>query len=328
MARKIEKAESEAYDLKGRLAPVTPHEEYSESHYLLLVLDQWKLIATITFVAIVITYVLTKTTMTPWYQATAIIEPIPEGAVENRVEGGIGGGGGGFRWRRDVLLPHVHTGMDSQAQEYLDYSPAAAIPSILTELAVRHNLTDDLLQGRTRSGPLPKRKPKNEAIRHIERVGLRSRHYSIQGHNLSVHFIDLDPLKAQEILQYYLDDLRELQRQEAIRNAAAAIQSLEKEAGSTGDSLLRENLYALAARQVERQKLAEVEADFAFKVLEAPVSPDKPYSPRALLNCFVVMLLTPLVAALVIIIRDTRRAGRKAETLQNRRKSIEHGASF
>ena len=88
-----------------------------------------------------------------------------------------------------------------------------------------------------------------------------------------------DPIRAQEILQYYLDDFRELQRQEAIRNASAAIQSLEKEAGSTGDSLLRENLYALAARQVERQKLAEVEADFAFKVLEQPVSPDRPYSP-------------------------------------------------
>ncbi len=54
--------------------------------------------------------------------------------------------------------------------------------------------------------------------------------YSIQGHNLSVHFIDRDPIRAQEILQFYLDDLRELQRQEAIRNASAAILSLEKEA--------------------------------------------------------------------------------------------------
>jgi hypothetical protein len=316
VARKIEKAESEAYDLKGRLAPVTPHEEYSESHYLLLVLDQWKLIATITFVAIVITYVLTKTTMTPWYQATAIIEPIPEGAVENRVEGGIGGFAGG-----GMSSFLMSTGMDSQAQEYLTILRSYTFN---TGVAVRHNLTDDLLPDEKRPATERKLKMKLFDI-------LKSRFkvdYSIQGHNLSVHFIDLDPLKAQEILQYYLDDLRELQRQEAIRNAAAAIQSLEKEAGSTGDSLLRENLYALAARQVERQKLAEVEADFAFKVLEAPVSPDKPYSPRALLNCFVVMLLTPLVAALVIIIRDTRRAGRKAETLQNRRKSIEHGASF
>ena len=77
--------------MKGRLAPVPPFEEISASPYLLLILDSWKLIAAVTFVAVVATYILTKTVMTQWYQATAIIEPIPEGAVENRVEGGMGG---------------------------------------------------------------------------------------------------------------------------------------------------------------------------------------------------------------------------------------------
>ena len=52
--------------------------------------------------------------MTPWYQATAIIEPVPEGAVENRVEGGIGGFAGG-----GMSSFLMSTGMDSQAQEYL-----------------------------------------------------------------------------------------------------------------------------------------------------------------------------------------------------------------
>ena len=149
-----------------------------------------------------------------------------------------------------------------------------------------------------------------------------------QGHNLSVHFLDQDPIRAQEILQYYLDDFRELQRQEAIRNASAAIQSLEKEAGSTGDSLLRENLYALAARQVERQKLAEVEADFAFKVLEQPVAPDRPYSPRASLNCFLIMLLTPILVSLGIIFRHNWYSGRSLETPSSRRRSAEQATSF
>ena len=55
--------------------------------------------------------------MTPWYQATAIIEPIPEGAVENRVEGGMGGFGGG-----GMSSFLMSTGIDSQAQEYLTIS--------------------------------------------------------------------------------------------------------------------------------------------------------------------------------------------------------------
>ena len=105
--------------------------------------------------------------------------------------------------------------------------------------------------------------------------------YSMQAHNLSVHFLDRDPIRAQEILQYYLDDLRELQRQDAIRNAARPSIRWKRKRARPAIRCFSENLYALVARQMQRQKLAEVEADFAFKVLEPPVSPDRPYSPRA-----------------------------------------------
>ncbi|HVN29047.1 MAG TPA: hypothetical protein VMT64_11200, partial [Candidatus Binataceae bacterium] len=153
--------------------------------------------------------------------------------------------------------------------------------------------------------------------------------YSIQAHNLGVHFLDTDPIRAQEILQYYLDDLRELQRQEVIKNSAAAIDSLAKEANSTGDSLLRENLYALVARQIQRQKLAEVEADFAFKILEAPVSPDRPYWPRASINCLIMMMLVPVLMAGFIIGRDVWRGGARSEPAHARpRPASEHGSAF
>jgi LPS O-antigen subunit length determinant protein (WzzB/FepE family) len=317
VARKIEKTETEAFELKGRLAPVPPFEEIPASPYLLLILSNWKLIAGVTFVAVVATFILTKTVMTRWYQATAIIEPIPEGAVENRVEGGMGGlSMGGMS---SFLMS---TGIDSQAQEYLTILRSYTFN---TEVAFRHNLTDDLLRDAKR--PKTERKLKMKLFDILK--GRFKVDYSIQGHNLSVHFIDVDPIKAQEILQYYLDDFRELQRQEAIRNASAAIESLEKEAQSTGDSLLRENLYALAARQVERQKLAEVEADFAFKVLEAPVSPDRQYSPHASINCFVVMLLTPILVILVILLRHAWDAARTLTAPAARRRSVgEHGAAF
>ena len=317
MARKIEKTESEAYELKGRLAPVSPLEEVSASPYLLLILSNWKLIAGITLVAVVVTFILTKTVMTPWFQATAIIEPIPEGAVENRVEGGMGGlAGGGMS---SFLMA---TGIDSQAQEYLTILRSYTFN---TEVAVRHNLTDDLLLDQKR--PKTERKLKMKLFDILK--GRFKVEYSIQARNLSVHFIDLDPIRAQEILQYYLDDFRELQRQEAIRNASAAIESLEKEAQSTGDSLLRENLYALAARQVERQKLAEVEADFAFKVLEAPVSPDKQYSPHASINCFIAMLVTPMLVILVILLRHAWDSAHMLTAPAARRRSVgEHGAAF
>ena len=162
------------------------------------------------------TYVLTKTAMTPWFQATAIIEPIPEGAVENRVEGGLGGFAmGGMS---SFLMA---TGIDSQAQEYLTILRNYTFN---TDLALRHGLTDDLLEDQKL--PKTERKVKMKLFDILK--GRFKVDYSIEGHNLSVHFIDRDPIRAQEILQYYLDDFRELQRQEAIRNASAAISSLER----------------------------------------------------------------------------------------------------
>src|ERR1700676_5086628 len=114
MALKIEKSESEGYESKARLVPFLPPEETLSSPYVLLILDKWKLIAAVTLVAVVRTYVLTKTVVTKWYQATAIIEPVSEGAVENRVEGGLGGFSGG-----GMASYLMAMGTDSQAQEYL-----------------------------------------------------------------------------------------------------------------------------------------------------------------------------------------------------------------
>jgi hypothetical protein len=317
LALKIEKAEG--FESKGRTTPVLLLGETYESQYVLLILDHWKLVAAATIFAVVATYVLTKTAMTKWYQATAIIEPIPEGAVENRVEGGMGGFSGG-----GISSFLMSAGIDSQAQEYLTILRSFTFN---TGVALRHNLSGDLLKDIDNK---PKTQRKLKILLFSILKGQFKVDYSIQAHNLSVHFIDRDPIRAQEILQYYLDDLRESQRQEAIQNASAAIVSLEKEAKATGDSLLRENLYALVARQVQRQKLAEVEADFAFKLLDPPISPDRPYSPSASLNCLVAMMLTPLIMAAAILLRQIWRDEhvKLVTPYARRRLGGEHDSSF
>ena len=176
-----------------------------------------------TFIVVVATYVVTKTLMVKWYQATAIIEPVPEGAVENRVEGGLGGlGGGGMA----SLL--MSTGIDSQAQEYLTILRSYTFN---TEVAEHHNLTEELLRDNQDEKPKTIRKLKMKLF-DVAKARFKV-DYSLQARNLSVHFIDRDPVRAQEILQYYLDDLRELQRAQEIKNATAAITSLDKEARAT-----------------------------------------------------------------------------------------------
>ena len=320
MALKIEKTDSEGYELRARaIARPGWEETLAESPHLMLILEHWRLIAAATFIVVVATFVVTKTMMTKWYQATAIIEPVPEGAVENRVEGGLGGlGGGGMA---SLLMA---SGVDAQAQEYLTILRSYTFN---TEVAEHHNISEELLRDDEGEKPKTIRKLKMKLF-DVAKTRFKA-DYSLQAHNLSVHFIDRDPVRAQEILQYYLDDLRELQRAQEIKNASAAIASLDKEAKATGDSLLRESLYALVARQVQRQKLAEVEADFAFKILEAPVAPDRPYSPHASVNCLVMLVVTPILMVAFILVRDLWRTTRRPKASSAKRRAVaEHGASF
>ena len=53
---------------------------------------------------------------------------------------------------------------------------------------------------------------------------------------------------------------------------------------------------------MQRQKLAEVESDFAFKVLEPPISPDKPDWPRARITCFLALVITPILMGIGIVV--------------------------
>jgi len=82
------------------------------------------------------------------------------------------------------------------------------------------------------------------------------------------------------VLGWYLEALRERLRSQEVQSAALAAKSLEDEISRTSDSLLQSQLYELLARQIQREKLSQVEADFAFKVIEPPVVPDAKFSPH------------------------------------------------
>lgn len=125
--------------------------------------------------------------------------------------------------------------------------------------------------------------------------------YSIQTGNITLYFEDKNRAKAERILGYYVNDLRDLLRAREIRATSDAIDSLEAEAASTPDELLRAQRYDLVAKQVQLKKVAQVEADFAFRVLDPPAASDKPYRPSVLLDCLMVALLTAIFSALRVI---------------------------
>src|SRR5262249_12461961 len=134
--------------------------------------------------------------------------------------------------------------------------------------------------------PLPtilrSKDPRWRAYRRMKKAF--SCYYSNQTGNISLYFEAKSPERAQRILGYYVNDLREKLRNQEVQNAESAINSMKAEARTTSDALLQSQLYELIAKQMQQLKLAEVEADFAFSVLEPPIAPDRAYSPSVPLD--------------------------------------------
>lgn len=134
--------------------------------------------------------------------------------------------------------------------------------------------------------------------------------YDYRSGNLTLYFIDPDPARAQMILGLYLQNLRDKLRNEAVQTAAAAAASLQEEVRRTPDELLQNQLYELMARQIERGKLAQVQANFAFKVIEPPVVPDHYYAPSARRAGLLSGVLTLCGVCLLLVIREWIAAAR------------------
>jgi Chain length determinant protein len=128
--------------------------------------------------------------------------------------------------------------------------------------------------------------------------------YDYKTGNMAIYFVDADPGVAREVLSDYLDNLRNKLRNEQVQSAARAAKSLQEEIQKTSDSLLQNQLYELMARQIQREKLAQVQADFAFRVIEPPLVPDRYYAPIAR-NYFIISgALTFVLLSAWILIRE------------------------
>src|SRR5262249_37346626 len=126
--------------------------------------------------------------------------------------------------------------------------------------------------------------------------------YDYKSGNLDLTFIDSSRERARQVLAWYLEALRERLRTQEVQSSAVAAKSLEDEIAHTSDSLLQAQLYELLARQIQREKLAQVEADFAFKIIEPPVVPDARYSPQVTRIGLLTGLFVLLVTSLTIVI--------------------------
>jgi LPS O-antigen subunit length determinant protein (WzzB/FepE family) len=218
------------------------------------------------------------------------------------------------------LLTGLQAPQGGEGQEYVTILESFAFT---TELIGKYGLANELLTPAEMNGHAF---ATSAALRWSAYNVMRSRFscdYSIKTGNLTIYYVDTDSQRAQRILGYYVDGLRDKLRQREIHDSSAAVTSLQDEVRATSDTLLAQSLYELMAKQLQRKKLAQVQAEFAFTVLEPPVAPLRPFYPRVLFSSAMAMVIGGVIASMAVLFGPGRSGGSSAIALSER--ASQHG---
>lgn len=271
-------------------------------HYVDLLRARWILIAALT-IGIGLGYGLyTKFLTVKWYRAQAIVTPVPpeEGLSMGTGSAGdmVDGLGGGIA----SLLGGGAADTITLAERYTAIMNSYAFT---TDLVKRYHLEHSIVGVQSKNAPTVTKWSMHTMI--ADRF---STEYDFKSGNLTLYFMDPSPAEAQRVLGYYLDSLRDKLRNEEVQAGASAAASLEEEVRKTSDALLQTQLYELMARQIQREKIAQVQSDFAFKVIEPPVVPDNYFAPQARHNATVAASITFMLICTWILGSDFIRRAR------------------
>jgi uncharacterized protein involved in exopolysaccharide biosynthesis len=126
-----------------------------------------------------------------------------------------------------------------------------------------------------------------------------------------------DPEMAAKIVEYYLATLNNYMSSEAKRVATTNRLYLEQQLGSTNDPFIKQKTYNLIAQQIETAMMSEVKENFAFKVIDPPLAPDKKIKPKRsqmVMLSFVVALFIGIFVAFFLEYIEKVKMNRKEET--------------
>ncbi len=246
--------------------------------------------------ATLLTFVVTTFIETPRYRAIAILRPVDTQAAISRLWGMVGAppiGAGRLREQQT----------DAKAEEFVSILTSYSFTS---KLISQYGLAGNLEGKPSRIWPFHVDHSRWN-LYHVMLGRFSSQYHSASG-NLVLRFVDPSPERARAILQIYIQSLRTQLRRAAVQDARLAAAELSRQARAASDTFLQEQLYGFVAAQLQRKDLADVDADFAFRVIEPPVVPDTPYQPKIPLDCVLAALVSTFLSTLAVIAVDSKQA--------------------
>jgi uncharacterized protein involved in exopolysaccharide biosynthesis len=112
-----------------------------------------------------------------------------------------------------------------------------------------------------------------------------------------------DPEIATKIANIFLTTLNEHMSNESKKTAESNKKYLEEQLKNTSDPLIKQKIYNLIAQQIETAMMSGVKENFAFKVIDPPMVPDRKIKPnrrKMVMLSFVVSLFAGVFLAFFV----------------------------
>jgi uncharacterized protein involved in exopolysaccharide biosynthesis len=232
-------------------------------------------------------------TMTNVYRSEATITPREEekggalslpslGGLGSMVAGELGIGGGGSLEKLEVVLES----RDLTLKVIRKYALMPVIYETGWLAAIKKKLTREDKQPTIQDGL-------KKTMDDLLKINVDSTKNIVK-----IGFEHKDPSTAQKIVTYYLNEASEMLREEVIRDAQENRRFFNEQLNRTSDALLKEKIYAMLAKEIEKETFARAQKYYSFQVLDPPIvpDPDKKVKPRRALICILAVVLAFFMA--------------------------------
>lgn len=149
-----------------------------------------------------------------------------------------------------------------------------------------------------------------------------------KNNTIAVLFEHPDPETAKNIVNNYLSELSETLREEVLKDSKDNRHFFNEQLEKTSDALLREKIYTLLAREIEKETFALAQKYYGFVILDPPVAPDidKKTKPKRAMICILSVVVAFFMAIFLSFFLEF--LGRVKSEDPERYKAIKEGVFF
>jgi len=128
----------------------------------------------------------------------------------------------------------------------------------------------------------------------------------IKKNTVKVGFDHEVPETAKALVDYYLKELSEVLREEVLQDATENMRFFREQLEKTTDTLLKEKIYSLLAKEIEKETFAKAQKYYGFLVLDPPFVPDrdKKLRPKRALICILSVIVALFLAVFLAFVME------------------------